>query len=200
MPHTRDVSREGPFDAYCAPMDTGDCPLVSTVLPGCPYRITSYTAPAVTDTDPAFGIQMHHPRFLEFIGAPESARLLFHSPAFWVQNMDTEEAVAAAVNLQCDAGLMSSNLQILCQFMTSLQRMSSEVLSLALGQVVLPSPAVAALSPAPCAPRAANYMSAMGLWRPLVGPGDPGPLPTSSCDACMNCRYCFPDGPGPSGT
>ena len=64
-------------------------------------------------------LQLHHPRFLEFIVACESARLLFRSPAFWVQNMDTEDAVAAAVNLQRDAGLMSSNLQILCQFVTS---------------------------------------------------------------------------------
>ena len=70
MPQTRDVSREGPFDAYCSPMDTGDCPLVSTGLPGCPYRMTSYTDPTIADTDPAFGT---HPRFLEFIGAPESA-------------------------------------------------------------------------------------------------------------------------------
>ena len=68
MPQTRDVSREGPFDAYCAHMDTGVCPLVSTGLPGNPYRITSYTGPAVADTDSAFGIQMHHPRFVEFIG------------------------------------------------------------------------------------------------------------------------------------
>ena len=43
VPRTRDVSQEGPFDAYCSPMDTGDCPLVATGLPGCPYRITSYT-------------------------------------------------------------------------------------------------------------------------------------------------------------
>ena len=54
MPWTYDVSREGPFDAYCSPMDTGD---------------------------------LLHPWFLEFIGAPESARLLYRSPAFWVQRM-----------------------------------------------------------------------------------------------------------------
>ena len=144
-----------------------------------PYRFTSYTAPAVVDTDPTFGIQLHHPRFLEFIGAPESA---------------------AAVNLQRDAGLMSSNLQILCQFVTSLERMSSEVLNLAMGQVVFPSSEVAALSPAPRAARAAHYMAAMGLWWARVDPGGPGPLPTSSCNACMNCRYCFPAGPGLSTT
>ena len=72
-PRTSDVSREGPFDAYCAPMDTRYCPLVATGLPGCPYRITSYTRPAVVDTNPAFGIELHHPRFLEFIGVPEAA-------------------------------------------------------------------------------------------------------------------------------
>ena len=83
-PLTCDVSRKGPFVAYCSPMDTGDHPLVSAGLPGCPYHITSYTGLAVADTDPAYGIQMHHPHFLEFIGAPESARLLFRSPAFWV--------------------------------------------------------------------------------------------------------------------
>ena len=49
-------------------MDTGDYPLVSVGLPGCPYRFTSYTAPLVADTDPAFGIQLHNPRFLEFAG------------------------------------------------------------------------------------------------------------------------------------
>ena len=38
-PPTCDVSREGPFDAYCSPMDTGDHPLVSAGLPGCPYRV-----------------------------------------------------------------------------------------------------------------------------------------------------------------
>ena len=51
IPQTRDVSREGLFDAYCSLMDTGDCPLVSTGLPGCPYRITSYTTLAVADID-----------------------------------------------------------------------------------------------------------------------------------------------------
>ena len=32
------------------------------------------------------------------------------------------------------------------------------------------------LSPVPRAPRAARYMSAMGLWRPLDGPGASGPM------------------------
>ena len=138
MPQTYDVSREGPFDAYCSPMDTGDSPLVATGLPGCAYRITSYTGPAVADTNPAFGMQLHHPQFLEFIGAPESARLLYRSATFWIQRMGEEDAVAAAMNLQRDSGVMLSNLQILSQFVTSLQRMLTEMLDLGLGHVGIP--------------------------------------------------------------
>ena len=55
------------------------------------------------DSNPAYGMQLHHPRFLEFIGAPESARLLYRP-------MGEEDAVAAAINLQRDAGVMLSNL------------------------------------------------------------------------------------------
>ena len=69
----RDISREGPFDASASPMDTADGPLISTGLPGCPFRITSYTGTARSDADGTYGLQLHHPRFLEFIGAPESA-------------------------------------------------------------------------------------------------------------------------------
>ena len=54
VPGIYDVSREGPVDAYCSSMDTVDSPLVATGLPGCPYRITSYTGPAVVDSNPAY--------------------------------------------------------------------------------------------------------------------------------------------------
>ena len=148
----------------------------------------------VSDMNPAFGLQLHHPRFLEFIGAPVSARLLYHSPTFWVDRLGEENAMAAAVNLQRDAGIIFSNLQILLQFVTSLHRMSSEIMSIGMERVVYPAGEIADLSPAPRAPRAAKYMAGMGLWCPQTGPGDPGQVPASSCNACMNCRYCFPDG------
>ena len=165
-------------------MDTEDSPLVTTGLPGCLYRITSYNGPAISDMNPAFGLQLHHPRFLEFIGAPESARLLYRSPTFWLDRL----------NLQRDAGVLLSNLQILSQFVKSLHRMSSEMIFIGMGRVVFPAEEIAALSPAPRAPRATKYMAVMGLWRPQTGPGDPGPVPASSCNACMNCRYCFTEG------
>ena len=92
-----DATREGLFEAVASPMDTEDSPLVTTGLPGCPYRITSYAGPALADINPTFGLQLHHPRFLEFIGAPESARLLYHSPSFWLDRLGEECAMAADV-------------------------------------------------------------------------------------------------------
>ena len=63
--------------------------------------------------DPAYGLQLHHPRFLEFDGAPESARLRTRSLSHWVVNLDRDNAVSAALQRQHDAGLMSSNLHVI---------------------------------------------------------------------------------------
>ena len=79
----RDIAREGPFNPDTTPMDTEDSPLITASMPGCPFWMTSYTGPAMADADTSYGLQLHHPRFLEFIGAPESARLLNQSPSFW---------------------------------------------------------------------------------------------------------------------
>ena len=144
--------------------------------------MTSYERAEVADIDLASGLQLHHPRFLEYVGAPESARLLTRAPGHWVQTMDREEAVTAALQLQHDVGLITSNLQVLGQFVTSLNRMSSEVMRLVFGKEVFPSDAVQANSPAPRIHRAAHYMAAMGLWQPLGGLGAPGLLPVSSCN------------------
>ena len=187
----RDIVREGPFDAGATPMETEDSPLISTAMPGCPYRMTSYTGTALVDADTAYGLQLHHPRFLEFIGAPDLARLLNHSPSFWVNQLGQECAMAAAINLQRDAGLMMTNLQILAQFVTSLNQMSSEMLNIGVDHVVFPLEEVERLSMIPRAQRAAKYMAAMGLWRPASGPGATGPLPASTCPSCMKCEYCF---------
>ena len=115
-------------------------------------------------------------------------------PGYWLNHMDRDEAVSAALQLQHDAGLMMTNLQVLGQFVTSLNWMSSEVMRLAFGQEQYPSAAIQAMSPSPRVRRAAHYMymTAMGLWRPTGGPGAPGLLPISSCNNCMLCEDCFP--------
>ena len=100
--------------------------------------------------------------------------------------------MAAAINLQRDAGVMLSNLQILSQFGMVMNRMSFSMMALGLGQSLFPRVEVDDLAPAPRAARAASYLSAMGLWHPQTGPGAPGPVPVLSC-SCMSCKYCFPE-------
>ena len=58
-----------------------------------------------------------------------------------------------------------------------------------------PSEAVQYVTPSHRVRRAAHYMAAMGLWRPASNPGVPGPLPSSSCNACMSSSDCFPNIP-----
>ena len=140
-----DITREGAFDAVTSLMDMEDSPLVTTGLLGCPYWITSYGGPALSDMNPAFGLQLHHPQFLEFIG---SAVVPF--TVVLGGSVGGRVCHGRAVNLQRDAGLMMSNLQILSQFVTSLHRMSSEMMSI--GRVVFPANKIADLSTAPRAP------------------------------------------------
>ena len=112
--------------------------LLETGLPGCPYRFSEPGDFPFIDGNPAYGLQLHHPRFLELVGAPESARLLHCSPTFWVDKLGQEQAMAAAINLQRDAGVMLSNLQILSQFAMAMNRMSFSMMALGLGQSLFP--------------------------------------------------------------
>ena len=172
---------------------TGKDRLLKSGLPGCPYCFLESGKLPFTDGNPANGLQLHHPRFLELVGAPESARLLDCSPSFWVEELGKEQAMAAAINLQRDAGVMLSNPQILSQFTMAMNRMPFSMMALGLGRSLFPRAEVDALAPAPCAVRAASYMSAMGLWHPQNNSNVPGPVPASSCHSCMNCNYCFPE-------
>ena len=136
---------------------------------------------------------MHDLRLLEYVDAPESARLLSRTPEYWMHHVGRDRAMSAA--LQHDAGLILSYLQVLGQFVTSLNRMSSEVMQVAFVYEPFPTEAVQSAAPSHRVRRAAHYMAAMGLWRPPSTQGVPGPLPSSSCNACMMCSDCFPDIP-----
>ena len=96
--------------------------------------------------------------------------------------------MAAALQLQHDAGLMTSNLHVLGQYVTSLNRVSTEVMSLAIGPELFPSEAVDAHAPVPRVHHAAQKMSAMGLWRPPLGV--PGPMLVSSDNDCLPGAGC----------
>ena len=154
--------------------------------------MTSYDSADAAEVDLAFSFQLHHVHFLEFVGASELARLLTRQAGHWLHHMDHDEAVSAALQLKQDTGLMMTNLHVLGQFVTSLNRMSSEVMRLVYQWDEFPSGAVQAVSGSDRVRRAAHYMPAMGLWRPPGGPGAPGPVPPSSCNNCMVCKDCFP--------
>ena len=187
-----DLSREGPFDVHQDALESGATLQVLDSLPGCQYRIPSYD----DDVDrsglsPAYGLHLHDPRLLEYVGAPESARLLSRSPEYWWHHMGRDRTILAALQLQHDAGLILSNLQVLRQFVTSLNRMSLEVMRVSFAHEPFPTEAVQFVVLSHRVRRMAHYMAAMGLWRPPCTRGMPGPLPSSSWNAFMTCSGLF---------
>ena len=109
--------------------------------------------------------------------------------------MGRDRTMSAALQLHHDAGLILSNLQVLGQFVTSLSRMSLEVMQVAFAHNPFPTDAIQFVAPSHRVRQAAHYMAAMGLWRPPSTQGIPGPLSSTLCNACMTCSDCFPDLP-----
>ena len=104
------LSREGPFDVHQDALESEATPWVLESLPGCQYRMTSYNDADRSDLDPAYGLHLHDPRLLEYVGAPEWAHLLSRAPDNWIHHMVRDQAISAALQLQHDAGLIMSNL------------------------------------------------------------------------------------------
>ena len=157
-----------------------------------PFRITSYDLEIDgSDFSPEYGVQLHDPRLLEYVGTPESARLLSRSPEYWVQHMGREKTLSAALQLQHDVGLILSNVQLV----TALHGASANVMGAVRGHQLFPTHAMKHALPSCRVRRAAHYMTAMGLWRPPVAPGIRGPLPVAMCTTCMSCGDCFPEVP-----
>ena len=118
-----DLSREGPFDVHHDRPHSGASPRLLDDVQGCQFRMTSYDEEhSGPDFTPAYGVQLHDPRLLEHVGAPESARLLSRSPEYWVHHMGSEKTLSAALQLQHDAGPILSNVQVLQQLVTALNR------------------------------------------------------------------------------
>ena len=87
-----DLSREGPFDASDVVPDEGQSPLILDGMEGCQYRMTSYDEREPSSN--THGIHMHDPRVIEYMGAPESARLMGRTPEYWVQHYPGGASVA----------------------------------------------------------------------------------------------------------
>ena len=135
-----DVSLEGPLDVHRVRHHT-ITPLCSQPEgQGCPFRITSYDLE--TDSSQEYGVQLHDPRLLEYVGAPESAWLLSRDPEYWVEHMGRNKTLSAALQLQHDAGLILSNVQILQHLVTALHRASANVMGADRGHQPFPTQAM----------------------------------------------------------
>ena len=120
-----DRSREGPFDIHQDNSRSVPSPRLLQDTQGCLFQMTLYDVESDgPNFAPEHGVQLHDPRLLEYVGAPESARLTSRSPEYWVHHMGREKALSAALQLQHDVGL--SNVQVLQQLVTSLNRTSSK--------------------------------------------------------------------------
>ena len=76
-------------------------------------------------------------------------------------------------NFQRDVCLMTTNFDVIDQYVLCLQGTASKILELSLGPRGFPSEAVAAGDKEPRVRRAVIHMEAMGLWRPSLGSGTP---------------------------
>ena len=191
-----DLSREGPFDVHQDRPHSGASPRFLDAMQGCQFRMTSYDKEnSGPDCTPAYGVQHHDPCLLEYVGAPESAHLLSRSPEYWLHHMGREKTLSAALQLQHDAGLILSNVQVLQHLVTALNRTSSEVMRVVHGRGPFPANAMHQVMPSYRVRRAVHYMTALGFWRQPTTSEIRGHLPLATCNACMSCSDCFPDVP-----
>ena len=91
---------EGPFLAECSPES------ICSLGAGCAFRHTTYRASDYASPVGDYGLPLHHPRFIEWTGVPQSVGLIEISGAQWVDKLSRDQAVAGAVHLQRDVGLM----------------------------------------------------------------------------------------------
>ena len=137
---------------------------------GCVFGNTTYRASDYASPSGEFGFPLHHPRFLEWIGAPESAGLLEMGPGRWLHSLSRDQAMDAAIQLHRDVCLMATNLDVLDQYALSLQGTASKMLKLGLNSCDFPSAEVAAGTLGPRVRRGSVQIEAMGLWRPSLDP------------------------------
>ena len=95
--------------------------------------------------------------------------LLEMGPGMLLHSLSRDQAMdAAALQLHRDVCLMTTNLDVLDQYVLCLQGTASKILELGLGPRGFPSEEVAAGAMGPRVRRASVQMEAMGLWRPSL--------------------------------
>ena len=158
------LAREGPF------LTERSSSALRLFGAGCAFRNTTYRASDYASPSGEFGIPLNLPRFLEWIGIPESAGLLEMGPGRWLNVLSRDKAMDAAIQLHRDVCLMTTNLDILDQYALLLQGTTSKMLEMSLGSSDFPLADVAAGALGSRVRRVSVQMEAMGLWRPSLDP------------------------------
>ena len=71
------LAREGPFLEERSPES------IRSLGPGCAFRNTTYRSSDYAAPVGDYGFPLHHPRFVEWIGVPQSAGLIEYERASW---------------------------------------------------------------------------------------------------------------------
>ena len=152
------LAREGPF-----PNERSQAS-VRVLGKGCAFRHMTYSAEDHAIPEGGLGVPLNHPRFLEWLGAPDSAWLLEMSPGHWCDTLSRDQAMTAAMQLHRDACLMQMNLDILDQYALALHGTASKLLQKTIGGGPYPRAEVTVTAPGTNARRASVQMEALGLW------------------------------------
>ena len=158
------MAQEGPF------LEERSAESIRSLGPGCAFRNTTYCVSDYAEPAGDYGLLLNYPRFVEWIGVPQSAGLLELSGRQWVDKLSRDQAVTAAVHLQRDVGLMQTNVDVLDQYTLSLQKAASRIIDLCLGPCEYPAAEIAKGALGPRVRHAASQMEDMGLWRPSLDP------------------------------
>ena len=161
---------EGCFDASASPGATRDHPLITIPWDGCPYLVTSYRDDDDSSLDSSFGVQVHHPRFLEWVGRrSRPACSTGHRRSGYRSCHGRTRCMQ-----RCSFSAMSSNLTVLHQYAISLHRTATDLLHSVFCREFFPYAAVNDAAPVPRVLRASAHLAAIHLWRPPVGLGGSG--------------------------
>ena len=158
------LAREGPF-----PNERSQASL-RVLGKGCLFRHTSYEWNDHAPPKGGLDVPLNHPRFLEWVGTPDTAWLLEMSPGHWCDTLSRDRALTAAMQLHKDACLMKSNLDVLDQYALALHGTASTILQRTIGGGSFPGAEVLTGAPGAHAGRISVQMEALGLWRPTMDP------------------------------
>ena len=135
---------------------------------GCAFRYTTYKWEDHARPKGGLGVPLNHPRFLEWLGTPDTAWLLEMSPGHWCDTLPRDRSMTAAMQLHKDACLMRTNLDILDQYALALHGTATKLLQRTLSDGSYPTTDILTGAPGTSAHKVSVKMEALGLWRPTL--------------------------------